>query len=131
MEKMCSRRLVLRSASAAFTVFILWLSSVPMPPAAGGAAGYANGWLAHLAIYFAYSVLLYFAFHPSQLGSRPAKKPATVSMALSAALGLATELIQLSVPGRSADAADLAFDVAGAALGLITISLLKRNTKRA
>ncbi len=75
--------------------------------------------VAHLVLYGGLATLLVWAL--SAANGRP-QAPlwarATVAFALTVLYGVSDELHQAFVPGRTATEADIAFDAAGAALGL-------------
>lgn len=64
------------------------------------------------------------------LGARGGAPP-TLLLARLAAVAVASEALQLANPGRTASAADVAIDVAGAVLGILLVRIASRDAPRA
>ena len=112
-------------------IFYLSQRSTPM----GVSASNAGAIVAHLGLYLALALLLYWALAGSGGDSRadaPAWVPATLAFALAVLYGVLDELHQAFVPGRTASEVDLGVDAAGALLGVTAALLAARllNTRR-
>jgi len=113
----------LAALSVACTFVILYFSALPAG-AAGPAGVNPSGEAVHFVVYAAYAALVAVT-----LCKLPAKRPLPATLAIAAALGAATELLQLFVPGRFCDSLDWLTDVAGALAGLAALFLLSRRTR--
>ncbi len=105
---------VLRVVPAAtWAAFVWWLSSSSDPPGSGLLDLPNLDKVAHAGLFFVQSVLL-----------RLAGLPWVPTLLVAAGLGVADELHQAAVPGRTPQLADLAADVAGAVLGVSAVRWL-------
>lgn len=97
-------------------VFYLSQQSSPL----GASPGRIKAFAAHLVLYGALAVLLYWALLASARGEQAEKRPfvAVLSLALTVLYGVSDELHQAFVPGRTASEADLLVDAIGGLLGL-------------
>jgi len=98
---------------AALVIAVAWLALAPRPP-----VGISTGWdkTNHLLAFAALLCSGRLAW---------ARRPALLALALLAYGGL-IELLQLQIPGRDGEWADLLADACGMGLGLLVFLLLRR-----
>jgi VanZ family protein len=109
--------------SAIYTAAIIYYSSLPAGASGPGGINPSGG-LVHFIVYAVYAAVVLATASKFSL-----PRPIAVSLFIAAALGAITETIQLFVPGRFCDPIDWLVDVAGAAMGLAVLYLLKRKIK--
>ena len=121
---MFNKTFALSLLSIACTAAILYFSS--MPAGTGGPVGInPSGDVVHFVVYGVYAAVVFATLSRFSLS-----KPLAISLAIAAALGAITELVQLFVPGRVCDPVDFLFNVVGALAGLAVLHLLKRKLRR-
>lgn len=119
-----------RAVSAAFFwgLFLVALTSWPRPPQVPSAIPYADK-ITHFALYGIEAYLLYRAVAwPG--GARPSILRVLAIVGAMAVWGVADEVHQHWIPGRSMEAGDVGADVTGAGIGALLASLApgpKRN----
>jgi len=99
---------------------IFWLSSGPLPPVPGGID--IPDKIAHFTAYAILAALLLWAAAPLGPGAALA-----VAFVVATVYGASDEFHQYYVPGRSADVRDWLTDVAGAAVAVGVIALMRRR----
>lgn len=106
--------------AVAWAAGVWWLSSRSDPPGSGLLDIPHLDKVAHAGLFFVQAVLLRLA------GLR-----VVPTLLVASGLGVADELHQATVPGRTPDVADLAADVAGAVLGVAAVRWLAPGRRRA
>ena len=117
------KRIVAFAPALAWALLILWLGSLPSltPP-----LDLPLDKVGHFGMFAVLGALLAFGLHRARVRAAIAWP-----LLAGAAVGALDELHQRSVPGRSAEWADLAADVAGCALALwLTHRMLERRATR-
>ena len=80
----------------------------------------------HFLAYAVYAAAIFLTFS-ARTGI---KKTLALSIITAAAVGAATELMQLYVPGRFGSISDWSVDAAGAVIGLVVVFLLNSKTRK-
>ena len=118
-----------RIAAAAVTAVIVVFGVLPTHETLQAVAGEGEGMatvVGHFLEYLVLGLVLTLA-----LRSEPPRLPVMlVAGLLCVGLGVAIELIQLALPYRSAQMSDVAVNAAGAAVGLLLVSLVGRTGAR-
>ena len=107
--------------AAAWMGGIFYLSQQSAPLGATGSAAWSTA--AHLGLYIGLALLLFWALARSARRRTPEWVLAAVAFALTVLYGVGDELHQTFIAGRTASAADLGLDAAGATMG-VTLALL-------
>jgi VanZ family protein len=83
----------------------------------------------HGLVFAAIAVVLLSLVNRGAPASAPSRNDCVSAFGVAVALGIATELLQHFLPGRSVSALDLLHDAAGAALGLAVVSATERPSR--
>lgn len=79
---------------------------------------------AHAILFFVWTVLLFPEFFKKERKQRPGVRKYWVVATNALVLGLIIEVVQRSIPGRSADMYDLAADMAGVVLAMTALKFV-------
>lgn len=114
-----TRRMPVWVPAVLWALFLFLLSEMRPTPRLGGSLPGFTDKLAHFALYLVFGVLL------ARIGATHASKVAhSLLLAAGALYGIADEWHQGFVPGRDPDPADWVADLAGLAVGYLTIMLV-------
>ena len=119
------KRLLLWGPACAYMAVIYYASSMP----GSDLPGHFSDKLAHLLEYAVLGVLFLVPLADGHLSQVTGKAAATAVM-LSAVYGVFDELHQAFTPDRTPDVRDLLADVLGAALGVVSVLLLRAVVTR-
>ncbi len=99
--------------------FVLYLGSVSRVPRVPLISEDAEASLGHFGTHLVLGMLLYMLASPAMGGSMGRLRAVALAVGATLALGIGIEVVQVFVPERSPDPADVGYDALGAAIGVL------------